>query len=202
MIPKATPVQQVNRKVEAVKRTMKSQESVGFHDLFNASNASTSASIYLLNGLQVGDTSSSRDADEVLIKSLKSRINIVGIDDTNVVRVMFVIDHEPKQATMSISDLLDTAVIPPPFAFRKMDYKKRFTVLHDRTFSTVLSTESEQQWIQFNQPLNLKTHYAAGANAGTSADITRNALYLVILSDSGVTAHPTFNAATRITYVR
>lgn len=203
MIPKATPVQQVNRKVEAVKRVLKASEEKGWKDAYSGSlSADTAGTCILLNGLTQGDTSVNREGDEVLMRSVKLNLNMITADATNIFRVMLVIDHEPQGTTLTMGEVLDMAtILYPPYAYRKMDYKKRFTILYDNT--VYLNTLAYSNgFLKVNQVLNLKTLYKSGSNAGTIADISRNALYFCIGSDSGAVTHPTFNVGSRVTFVR
>lgn len=202
MKPKATPVQQVNRKVEAVKRTIKASEEKGWVDGYLATTADVAGTCTLLNGLSKGDNSYNREADEILMRSVKFNFNTISADSTNLMRVMLVIDHEPKGVTLTMGDVLDmSTILYPPYAFRKMDYKKRFTVLFDKTAR--LNTVSDlNEFFKVNQVLNLKTQYKTGSNAGDITDISRNALYVCVGSDSAAIPNPGYSFGYRITYVR
>lgn len=202
MKPKATPVQQVNRKVEAVKRTIKASEEKGWVDKYLSTTADSAGTCTLLNGLTKGDNSNQREGDDILLRSVKINFNTIEAEATNLVRVMLVIDHSPQGVTLNMGDILDmSTILYPPYAFRKMDYKKRFTVLFDKTI--YLNDLSDvNNFLKANQVLNLKTHYKSTTNAGDITDITRNALYLCVGSDSAAVPHPSYSVGSRITYVR
>lgn len=200
--PKVTPVQQVNRKVEAVKRTIKASEEKGWVDGYLSTTADVAGTCTLLNGLRKGDNSYNREGDEVLMRSVKFNFNTIAADSTNLMRVMLIIDHEPQGVTLTMGEVLDMVTITyPPYAFRKMDYKKRFTVLFDK--SVRLNTVADlNQFFKVNQVLNLKTQFKTASDTGNISDISRNALYLCVGSDSAAVPNPGYSFGFRITYVR
>lgn len=203
LTPKATPVQEVNRKIEAVKRSIKAASDKGWDDTVSNSTVSSAGQLILLNSSIEGDAAENRSGDEILLKSVKVNGVFNAVDATQVFRVMLVIDHEPKGLAFALTDLLDDSVITAPcYAFRKMDYKQRFTVLYDQFFGSVLATSSQQHAFKIRQLMNMKTTYYAASNTGTVADISRNSLYLVLISDSSAVSHPSYYIGGRITFTK
>lgn len=191
------------RKANRVNSILKLQSEIRFKDVFAASTAPSTANIVLLNGMNVGDSGGQREADNVVIKSVRVNGGFVGADSTNAIRVMLVIDKQPNGATFSLSDLLETTTFDAIYAYRKTVNKARFTVLYDRKYALSGNNTSltGRTFGLFNIsiPLNLKSWYFN--NVGDISDIKSNALYLVFLSDSTTVSHPVFTYAARIKYV-
>lgn len=202
--PKVTPVQQVNRRVDAIKRTIKSTEDKGFKDTWSTGSASTSATGVLLNGLQLGDNSdANREGYDALMKSVKVKGTLNCADATNVFRVLVVIDHQANGVIATPGDILTDPSTTGMYVYgyRNLKNVERFTVLYDEFFTSVLGMDSAYASFKFNSLLNLKTHYGL-SNAGSIADISKGAIILYMLSDSSAVSHPTFSVSSRVTYSR
>lgn len=152
-------------------------------------NMTGTPTIVLLNGCQTGDTATTRDGQSILLKSIYCQF-MVYMDPSsttyNIVRFMLVLDTQPNATVMSAADLFQnntsgTNVVSPI----NINYGKRFKVLYDKRFSLNATQIREKVWKYFKR-LKFHTKFNTG-NAGTIADITSNALYLVFVNDNNVT---------------
>lgn len=193
----------LEKKVNAIQRQFKAEQNVGFKETYTASNAASSGSFILLNGLSQGSAQDNRIGDQAHMNSIRVRMQTSAIDATNTMRLIVFLDKAPKGVAPTQSELLETSVIGPAvFAFTNPDNKERFTILYDKTWvqNGAAGADSLIKFVKANLKLNAKTNYGLG-NAGTIADISHNAIYAFIVSDSGITAHPTFNLATRVKFI-
>ncbi len=155
------------------------------------------ADIILLNGLAKGDDFDDRDGRVVRIKSIQVSLlyEINASASLTHVRVMLVLDKQPNEITMVITDLLDSSGLQ---TFRNLDQRKRFWIIWNQVV-TMSITGMQGGTLNFYKKFNLKTIYD-DSDAGTIADISTNAIYLVLLSNEP-TNLPTIVRSTRIRYI-
>ena len=141
---------------------------------------STGTSSWLLNGLAPGSSASQRIGQKVSVRSLEIRLyNQVtagtGVDQLH--RQLVVMDRQANGAPPAIANILSAADVAAP---RNLEYRKRFKVLLDKTFTLNATAEpGSQKWrkyyIKFKRPIVVE--FNAGV-AGTIADIVTNSLYI------------------------
>lgn len=163
-----------------------------FIDTSMTTDATTTASITLLNGCQLGTSASTRVGRKICIKSIFMRGSLQkenpadGIGQT--VRMMIVWDKQPNGAVISsITDLLVSASTD---ALNNLSNRDRFIVLMDKVRDinpsagsyTGAAASFATQRVSLKKYLNVKldTIYNDG-NAGTIADIATGALYLIVI---------------------
>lgn len=149
-----------------------------------AINSSASTSFFLLNGLATGDTSESRDGDSVRYKSIQIAgvIFANGTSKVGPVRCILFIDKSPNGVAPTLGNLLaNNSAVTNLYCPRNLDYKKRFVILSDQLFNPSYGNDNEAIPFKIYKKLNMHTIYGLGS-VGTIADITSNALYLVLIS--------------------
>lgn len=146
---------------------------------------------------QQGDTNSTRNGNSVKFTSIYMRgvLTLNAAATSTRVRAVWVIDKNPEGAGMSWTDLYTTAqinaLIAPDVA------PGRFRILSDRVY-TVNTNKPE---IQINQLISKRPfHTKYNGNAGTVADVTRDNLNLLLVSDEA-TNSPTFSFNLRLKYL-
>lgn len=186
----------------------------------------TIANTLLVNGLQQGQTSITRIADDVVYTSFQLRgcishqIPTTATNLAPVYRLVIVRDMQPNGVAMTFGNLFDTTVITDPvYAPRNMDYIDRFHVYYDKVgilninasfitsgTGTPLVTTTTQvadvgRTIKVFKKLGFKTNYGL-SNAGTVADIAKNSLYMLFMSDQSSASNngPVFNGGIRLYY--
>ena len=124
-------------------------------------------------------------------------------------RYMIVRDRAPNGSTASVTNVLSSASVQ---SHRNLDYTKRFTVLSDRVLylpaggnsvdggftQLYLDLEKITKGNKKGKQKN-ETNYGLG-NAGTVADISENAYYLLMVS-SAASNEPTFSWDIRLRYI-
>lgn len=147
----------------------------------NTEADSTGASL-LLNGMGLGNTASTRVGQQILITSLEIRLQLKHDQATDGgCRIMVMVDKQANGVAFGVTDVLASA---HPSALRNLGNRKRFRCYLDRVIHVGSSAFYEGyrnmfKFIRFKR--GLIVDYNTG-NAGTIADIARNALNLVIVS--------------------
>lgn len=150
-----------------------------------------------LSAVTQGDTSSTRDGDSLYVRGVSVRGNIVPADATNTVRAL-VFQWSPNSSddSPSIDEVLEiTSSANDVHAYYHKGDSQKYTILWDKTYA-LSSTSNDNQvfntgWLR---PKVKKLQFSAGVSSGT------NHIYFLILSDSGVAAHPAFVMNTRLTF--
>ncbi len=157
-----------------------------------------------------GDTDSTRDGDEVLLKNLYwkgilSNDVSAGSSTPTLTRILIVQDNQQDSDSVvfTVTDLLQTEAID---SYYKADGNhKRFKVLYDKVHSTnVFKSETDltksgmdRKWITKSHKLNRKLYF--NGTAATQASQGRGKLYFCAISDhSGLGSDMEFQA--RLTY--
>jgi len=164
----------------------------------NASpDPSNTATITLLNGMAPGTTAITRNGQKIKCSSFtfNAFTTIASAAQATMVRAMIVIDHQPNAAAFAATDLLATSSVT---GVRNVSNGKRFTVIMDKRISLSVNGPSQYHITKF-QKLNFHTEYNTGT-AGTIADITRNALFLFLIS-SEATNTPDFSYSFRLRFI-
>lgn len=152
-------------------------------------NDSTGA-VTLLNGIARGDDINERDGRQVTAKQLELRLyryvtSGTGIDQ--LTRVLVVLDRQANAAAPAITDVLVSA---SPYALQNLDNRKRFLILWDDLRHLNATAEADSACTNVKRiSLKFQMQFNNG-NAGTVADITTNALYLITVGNvaAGATA--------------
>jgi len=149
----------------------------------------TTPTVLLLNGCARGDTIQQRTGDS--IRALQFEVS--GIMKTTLnasIRIMIVSDKNPENTAIKFS-----AVTPAKnymfagatnanlltyqmYNFNNTSIDEEFRVFYDKTF-TLQTTNIYTQNFRIKQRIDVECEYKGG-NAGTVADLTKNALYMIM----------------------
>lgn len=169
------------------------------HDIqYSVAPSATTGSICLLNGISQGDLDSNRNGNSIKSQylNIKGKINLNASAANTAVRIMLVLDKNPRMVSMSTAELLTPTT---NLGFRKIDNLRRFVVLKD--FQMTLSNlELKEKYFEFYTKLKFRTIYELGDTAGTIVAIRNNAIYIVLISDEA-SLTPTVAFSSRYGYV-
>lgn len=165
----------------------------------SVSNASTFNQYLNLTAITQGDSDTTRDGDRVTIDSIQLRFKLQCIDSTNVQRLVLVQWHEDTVlANAALSTILQYSSSIPNDIYSpyQIDKNSKFKVLWDRTFTQVLTQESDQISVNvfINKGFKKEIQFTNAASSGVGH------IFLLYVSDSTVTAHPTIQGWARVRY--
>lgn len=190
----------LKKEVSKIKKDIKIDSEIRFKDTFLATTVSTAGFFTILNAMIIGDVNGTRDGTFTTTKTLHIKGNFLCSDATQIFRMIVVIDKQSNGLVAVEATFLDLSIVTPPvFAFRHFDYLERFTVISDEMFGQVVNADTDMILFDRFFKLNVRTNHGLG-NTGAIGDISHNAIYVFLVSDSGAVAHPTVNLAARITY--
>ena len=169
---------------------------------FAFSPANTSAgSVTNLVSLQQGTSDTTRIGNSVRWKNLNFKMTMDNHATADLgLRLMIVRDHAPQGAAASVADIVNSTPAGAFKAFRNLDNTGRFDILWDKCYTFTSKTSSSvnlrcvEKYIDLAQRRIKKnknqyqskgknineTNYGLG-NAGSIADISENAFYLVAI---------------------
>lgn len=196
-------IRSVNRKVKKIQNRQELKHVDKLFAPIELANNTGTSTMNLLNPLVKGDDNTTRDGDRVTFTSIQIKgiisIRPALLTSSSNWRIIVFRDLQANGATPSIGDLLDLSVITAPiYAPYNNDYTDRFRIISDKR--GVINPNHLQTWtdtagsnigvtkgamsIKYNLrwQLGFTTNYGLG-NAGTVADISKNAVYLCGLSD-------------------
>jgi len=158
-----------------------------FKDTTINGGADTSGSIFLLNGLQTGGSTSQRIGRKIFIKQIVGNFRVRSRTTTliNDFRVALVLDRQANAADTNLITNVYDAV--NPVSLRNIGNGSRFVVLQtweDCNIGDVATvaqqTEKTLITYKYYKRCNIPVTYNS-ANAGTIGDIQTNALYLICM---------------------
>lgn len=146
-----------------------------------ATNILDTGTFILMNGLVQGITQSTRLGSQIQVTSVNFRGFIANqYAGPAIVRAVLLIDKVPQNAQFALADLLFNSGNPLTSNIN-MANRERFLILFDKVFTFSDTGATEVQTFSFRERLGFKCQY--NANNGTIADITKNAIYLLLLGD-------------------
>lgn len=156
--------------------------------------------IILLNDIVRGDAVTQRDGDK--IKMLKFELNgMLTSGNISHIRMMLIADKNPLGTTINFATsgsavgyLFQSSVagsVQPwqMYNFNNTSINEEFNILYDKTHS-LMTTGIFSEIISIKKTLNIDAEYKGG-NAGTVADLSKNALYLVFFAMNNAGGTPT-----------
>lgn len=158
--------------------------------------------IFLLNAMDKGDDHDQREGDSMLMQTLHVKANIFAntTPDTTTFKIAYILDKESKGVLPTATDIWDDNSLAgyELLEHRNRDYSDRFVVLKEWTI-TLNNTDKNGHYFEDFIKLGVHTKYFKDSNVGTIADISDNALYMVIntnqTSNGGI-----IRATARLTY--
>lgn len=144
-------------------------------------SCSTTPGVVLLNGMQSGASINQRVGREVTMRSIQFqyvvRANTAGVDQQ--VRVVLVYDRQTNGAAPLFLDVFDFANVT---CARKLENRKRFKILYDRTHVVnAVGEPGSQVARRFYRRLRHPVTFNSSSTAYVG-DITTGSLYLLFLS--------------------
>lgn len=169
-----------------------------YNDIKDTSTINTTGLFFLLNGLMLGDTSSSRDGRQIRIKSNQVNLKLtMHPSATNTtIRIIYFMDKQANASAPTTAMLLEDANVPITSP-RNLDNRKRFVILKDEY--VCLNVEKSETVFEWYKKLDFRTIYDS-SNVGDITDITTNSFYLFLVCDDG-TNTPTYALYNRIRFI-
>ncbi len=172
------------------------QAEFKFIDLSESSAVGTTAGLRLLNGVGGGVLDTSRQGNIIFVKSVQLAYTWVinTLATATQLRMIIVQDRQPNEVVFPIAQLL---VLTNMTSFRNLDYRSRFIIHYDQVHS--MSADGARTGsAKFYKRMNMKTTFDEAGNL--IADITSNALFLVLISTEAVNfPNVEFNRRVRFT---
>lgn len=144
-------------------------------------NILNSQTLVLLNGMATGNTSVTRVGQSIKAVDLQFNLSITvnSSATASFLRCIILRDEQPNGAAPSAANILNVGgnFLSP----RNVGYNNRFHVFYDELFAVCLNGP-QNKVISFIKPFGFHTNYNTGS-AGDITDITKNSLYLVLLSN-------------------
>lgn len=168
------------------------------------------ATITLLNGLVQGVDENARIGRQINLKSIFLRGNVSVAQTTTgqgALRTIILIDQEVPQVggsgvVMSITDYLTADGLAFP---ANLNNRKRFKVLMDEVVpisgvASVGTGNPTSYQPYFYKKLDYTSEFGSGGGAGTIADFTKNAVYLITYAINLATTAPIVNMYARVRF--
>ncbi len=178
--------------------------------LFNIApidDASTTGSIFLLNGVGAGTANFQRLGKKLAMRSLYLQLaiekNPAAATNSDYVRMMVVLDRQANEAAPIVSEILELTTPTNPFldmwAPNNLANSKRFVTLYDHRMvfhRTFIEGRIVKKYLTLNQTVNYD-------NSGASiADLTTNSLWLVLIGSIATGgAQPSVTGFSRLRFV-
>lgn len=174
------------------------------HTVVNTTDASTTANVFLLNGIANGDTSQTRNGNSIKPKALA--VNMMTKQDgaqSSRIRLLVVRDKDSSGTAPTITEVLTTNQVLSHYNIETD--QNRFDILRDDLFvmngdaaGAGEQTSNTQVVKRFNVPVS--KHMKFDGSAATS--VSWGALYAMVISDhaAGATA-PLFDWNSQLKYI-
>jgi hypothetical protein len=156
-------------------------------DKYNDSQAATAianaATYALMNGLQLGNTSVTRNGQSIKCADFQftATLTMAAAATTTFFRMIIFVDSASNATVPGVSDVYQDCTTVR--SMRQVAYIKRFKVIYDELIA--LDTNNPLCVISKTFSLSHHTEFNTG-NAGTIADIASGSLYLLMFSDQAV----------------
>lgn len=135
----------------------------------------------LLNGVTTGTSSITRTGQSIKAVNIQFNLAITvnSSATASFLRCIILRDEQPNGAAPAAANILNVGgnFISP----RNVGYNERFHVFYDELFAVCLNGPANKV-ISFVRPLGFHTIFNTGT-AGDITDITKNSLYLILLSN-------------------
>lgn len=168
--------------------------------------ATNSGTALLLNGIAEGSDINERIGRRSWFRSFECIGTLVLPTSNNqaydTIKVSLVLDMQPNNAAMTVSDCYDTATTGNlAQSFRSVGSAYRYKVLKSEQITLNSQEATRSNAYQFKWFLGLAFSTCYSSTDATVSSIDTNALYLVIGDQIGTTAAPTYTINARVGYV-
>lgn len=185
------------RQKKEVKRLIGSDEELKAIDTSVLLGPDAAGSVIKLTSPPQGDGVSARDGDQIQIKRLRVRLNMIGGDSTNILRVIiFRWAMNDSVAAPTVLDVLQSAGPLSMYQYTSLR-QNEFHIVADRTFTFTLNGPNDKLFeaVFYGRRIGKKNvHFNAGLTTGTDQ------FYLIAISDSVAAPHPSIGGTTRFEY--
>lgn len=169
------------------------------HDVSSSTAVSTTGSVIPISAMAQGDTSLLREGLQVRMQTIAYRLTCTlntSVSSTKI-RFIVVMDKECHGVAPTVAELLEAG---SPIEFKEHDQRGRFRFLSDKTYmiNSQYSGQEFQIFKRWFKNLKGRKHWYIGT-AGSTANLGKNALYLVMISDQA-TYTPTVAYRTRLRF--
>lgn len=179
-----------------VKKTLKSENEWKNHQLYAVANVGTGTTIVDTCAVPQGDTSITRDGDQLMASSLHIKYDWEGADSYNHCRL--IVFQWYSNTTPVGADILDSSVVASSNAHMypyNTSTATKYKILYDSVrLTTAVSqpvTNMSQKKIKIPRP---KIKFSPGTTTGT------NKVYLCFVSDSAAAPNPNLTYHTKLNY--
>lgn len=156
-----------------------------------------SGSTYPLTDVPQGLTDSQRTGDNITLDKLEINVGIYAATQANMVRC-FVYQWLPSLTAGSppaaSAVLFSTGSALAPFSVNTVDQKPQYSVLYDEVVAVSASEPNRVLRIRLNKFKSRSVQYTGGTTNGC------NKLFIVFISDDGVTPYPTVTFMSKLVY--
>jgi hypothetical protein len=187
-----------------VVRLIRGATEIKYHDvLFNQVDLNITSST-LLNALSLGNTETTRIGINVTVTRIEVKLFFTSTAATAMTRFSIVVDSQSSGGGYNTAQLYNTAMTYGAQSwyymspFNHAQVPSRFHIYRNKFIEQSSDWKSSQFVVEkFNT--NIKVSYYDGANAGTIADINKNAIWLQ-LDNNGNASTDIFYGWIRILY--
>lgn len=156
---------------------------------------------YSMVSIAQGNTDSTREGDEIILRSLMVKGHVSIGDTTNYLRIVcYQYLSDANDGTPAPTDILSSVTVGTvnaPHSFYVHDlYNKKIKILASRLLHVTTAEPQKAFSINITKFPRKKVNYQAGGLLPVNGGI-----YFMVISDSGVVTHPTVNAIFRLNYI-
>lgn len=166
----------------------------------NAANITTTPAITLLNLVNQGDTSQSRDGDSIKMVSLDLNVNLlknVSSTSVNQIKVCLIKKDPTNGVAPTNTDIWDTTTGSLSLVKRNLAYTDSLKVI--KKWDVILA-QGVKEGINLKCNLKLNQHVKYKGSAQTVADIMTSSYWLYVVTDQ-VATFPTYAYTCRIRFI-
>jgi len=181
-----------------VKRIVGKQDQDKFLDNSSNNNPDPTGVVFKITMPGQGDTESSRDGDQIMLKKLHVNVGVANADTTNFLRMVIVRWRDNDATAPVINDIFQSAT---PGALGQLNWYNlqsgRMHVICDHRYTTSLNGPAAAQYVYdfYGRKLGKKkVVFNPGVLTGTDM------IYVAVVSDSTVVAHPFIGLNWRLTF--
>lgn len=179
-----------------VRRQIAAAQEMKFHDTPIAAGQSSIGGLYDLTNMGQGDTNETRNGNKIKPRWIDARLNVEAADNINTMRLIFFQWH--ALATPTPDEILDPTLVGAtwgPFTPIKIP-GGMFRILSDRTY-LVENGSGGAVHAKANVRLSPNLRDCEYEGTGTTGP---EHVYLLAISDSGVSPHPPLTGVVRVAY--
>lgn len=179
---------------KAIKKKLKQVQELKSFDTGLSTSADSTGALQKISTIPQDDSDSGRDGDALHVMKVELRVSFVPADTTNVIRLVVFrwMQDDSSAAPSSATDVLQTA--NPYSPYNRDNYRaKKFLVLDDYLSAVGLAGPCiDKHHVDKNTQFNIT--YQSSATTGNSQ------IYVLRISDSTASTHPTVSYVARVWY--